>query len=65
MEDPIEEVSSINKLLHNYFQGIYEGSVDLLNTIYHPCTLLFGDINGQQYRRTLVLYLDGVAHRTN
>ena len=63
MEDSREGVLSINKLLDTYFQGIYEGSSEMLYTVYHPCTLLFGDVKGQPYTKTLVLYLNGVAHR--
>lgn len=63
MEDSTEELTSIVQLLEIYFQGIYEGHTATLYGIYHPCTLLFGDVKGQPYARTLVLYLNGVAHR--
>jgi hypothetical protein len=63
MEDSREGVLLINELLDTYFQGIYEGSSEMLYTVYHPCTLLFGDVKGQPYAKTLVLYLNGVAHR--
>jgi hypothetical protein len=46
-----------------YFKGIYEGDINILKQIYHPGTLLFGDIKGQPYAKTLDQYLDGVAHR--
>jgi len=46
-----------------YFKGIYEGDINMLKQIYHPGTLLFGDIKGQPYAKTLDQYLDGVAHR--
>jgi len=46
-----------------YFDGIYEGNVDTLRNIFNPGTLLFGDVNGQPYAKTLDQYLDGVAHR--
>ncbi len=63
MEDSREGVVLINQLLDTYFQGIYEGSSKMLSTVYHPCTLLFGDVKGQPFTKTLVLYLNGVAHR--
>ncbi len=63
MEDSREGILSINKLLDTYFQGIYEGSIGTLHTVFHPCTQLLGDLKGQPYTRTLVLYLNGVAHR--
>lgn len=50
-------------LEEKYFKGIYEGNIDLLNKIFHPGTLLFGDVKGQPYAKTLEVYLDGVQHR--
>jgi len=46
-----------------YFKGIYEGDVKTLGQIFHPGTLLFGDVKGQPYAKTLDQYLDGVQHR--
>ena len=46
-----------------YFKGIYEGDLDLLKQVYYPGTLLFGDVKGQPYAKTLNEYLDGVANR--
>lgn len=46
-----------------YFKGIYEGDVNIINKIFHPGTLLFGDVKGEPYAKTLTAYLDGVAHR--
>ncbi len=48
-----------------YFQGIYDGNVALLGQVFHPGTLLFGDVNGRPYAKTLAEYLDGVARRTS
>lgn len=63
MEGPTEDSLAINAILENYFKGIYDGNREILVTVYHPCTLLFGDVKGQPYAKTLVLYLNGVAHR--
>jgi hypothetical protein len=46
-----------------YFKGIYEGDINALGNILNPGTLLFGDVKGQPYAKTLDQYLDGVAHR--
>jgi hypothetical protein len=46
-----------------YFKGIYEGDIHTLGNIFNPGTLLFGDVKGQPYAKTLDQYLDGVAHR--
>lgn len=54
----------ISQLLEEYyFKGIYTGDVPLLQKIYHPGTLLFGDVKGQPYAKTLTQYLEGVQHR--
>src|SRR5438874_8397984 len=55
---------AISQALENYyFKGIYEGDINILGNILNPGTLLFGDIKGQPYAKTLDQYLDGVAHR--
>jgi len=55
---------AISQVLENeYFPGIYVGDVARLRKIYHPGTLLFGDVKGQPYAKTLDQYLDGVEHR--
>jgi hypothetical protein len=46
-----------------YFKGIYEGDLTKLSKIYHPGTLLFGDVQGVPYAKNLQEYLDGVAGR--
>jgi len=64
MENNQQDSLAIKDVLENhYFKGIYEGDVSGLVTVYHPGTLLFGDVKGQPYAKTLDQYLDGVAHR--
>ena len=46
-----------------YFKGIYEGDTNTLSNILNQGTLLFGDVKGQPYAKTLEQYFDGVAHR--
>lgn len=58
------EVQAITAAIENYyFKGIYEGDEKLLGSIFHPRTLLFGDVKGQPYFKTIDLYLDGVKNR--
>jgi hypothetical protein len=55
---------AISQALENYyFKGIYEGDINTLGHIFNPGTLLFGDVKGQPYAKTLDQYLDGVANR--
>lgn len=61
---PMDDKAMISQALQQlYFEGIYEGNVNLLNRIFYKGTLLFGDVKGQPYAKTLEQYLDGVAHR--
>lgn len=58
------DLSAITDALENYyFKGIYEGDEMLLGSIFHESALLFGDIKGQPYFKTVDLYLDGVKNR--
>ena len=52
-----------NVVENNYFKGIFEGDVDLLGSAFQPETLLFGDIKGVPYAKTLEQYLEGVKNR--
>lgn len=63
MENSKEDSLAINKLLETYFAGIYRGDIDMLNTVYYAGTLLFGDVKGLPYAKTLQQYLDGVKSR--
>ena len=64
MENIKQDSAAITMALENYyFEGIYEGNLDLLNQVYNAGTLLFGDVKGQPYGKTLDQYLDGVKNR--
>ncbi|NHA05143.1 nuclear transport factor 2 family protein [Mucilaginibacter sp. HC2] len=64
METNQQSRAAITEVLENhYFKGIYEGDISKLSPIYYNGTLLFGDVKGQPYAKTLEQYLDGVAHR--
>ncbi|PSL35026.1 nuclear transport factor 2 family protein [Chitinophaga ginsengisoli] len=64
MDTQKADIAAISETLESYyFKGIYEGNLELLKPVYHPGTLLFGDVKGQPYAKTLEQYLDGVAHR--
>jgi hypothetical protein len=64
MENNQQDSSAITQALENYyFKGIYEGNVSILEKILNPGTLLFGDVKGQPYAKSLEQYLDGVKNR--
>ena len=54
---------AITQTLDKYFKSIYEGDVVALSSCFHSGTLLFGDVKGQPYAKTLEEYLDGVKNR--
>jgi hypothetical protein len=64
MENNQQDSTAITQALENdYFKGIYEGDIIKLGHIYHPGTLLFGDVKGEPYNKTLAQYLEGVKNR--
>jgi hypothetical protein len=64
MENQKVDIAAITDIVENYyFKGIYEGDEMLLGSIFHPGTLVFGDVKGQPYFKTIALYLDGVKNR--
>lgn len=64
MENQQVEIKAITDVVENYyFKGIYEGDEMLLGSIFHPGSLLFGDVKGQPYFKTVDLYFDGVKNR--
>jgi hypothetical protein len=61
-----QDSTAISTVLEDYyFKGIYEGNLNLLNQVYYTGTLLFGDVKGQPYAKTLAMYLDGVKNRVS
>lgn len=63
METQIEIQAITDAIENYYFKGIYEGDEILLGSIFQPGTLLYGDVKGQPYFKTVDLYLDGVKNR--
>ena len=63
METNQDSLAITQALENYYFKGIYQGDIHILGNIFNPGTLLFGDVKGQPYAKTLDQYLDGVAHR--
>jgi Putative lumazine-binding len=64
METQQKDSTAISNALEDYyFQGIYKGDLNALGQIFNTGTLLFGDVAGQPYAKTLDQYLDGVKHR--
>jgi len=61
-----EQETRIRERIENYyFKGIYEGNIGLLQDVFEEHTLLFGDINGVPYKKTVQEYLLGVQGRVS
>jgi hypothetical protein len=58
-----DETAIAQALRDYYFEGSYEGDLEKLNRIFHPGTLLFGDVKGQPYAKTLDEWLEIVVSR--
>ncbi|HEX6427099.1 MAG TPA: nuclear transport factor 2 family protein [Niastella sp.] len=64
METLQKDSLAISQVLENdYFKAIYEGDVNTLSNTFVAGALLFGDVKGQPYAKTLDEYLDVVQHR--
>ena len=63
MNDYKDNAAAVTAVLSNYFEGVYTGNTTLLASIFHPQTLVSGDVKGQSYFKTVEQYLDGVKHR--
>lgn len=64
METQQTDSLAISQALEDYyFKGIYEGDLNALTSIFQPGILLFGDVKGVPYAKTLDQYLDGVKNR--
>ena len=63
METTQDSTAIAQALEDYYFKGIYKGDINTLGHIFNHGTLLFGDVKGQPYAKTLDQYLDGVKNR--
>ncbi|AWK05671.1 nuclear transport factor 2 family protein [Flavobacterium crocinum] len=53
----------ITAVLMNYFNGIYNGDVPLLQSVFHPQAIVGFDLNGETHFKTVNQYLEGVKNR--
>lgn len=63
METIVSNQQKVTTVLNEYFKGIQLGDTSLLNSVFYENALLFGDINGEPYAKTVDEYLIGVANR--
>ncbi|WP_201741811.1 nuclear transport factor 2 family protein [Flagellimonas alvinocaridis] len=58
-----ESRESIEQLITDYFDGIFNGDVDKLDACFHENTHLYGDIKGADYLKSKQEYLETVKNR--
>lgn len=59
------DIAAIAGVAEAYLRGVYEGDTVALAALFAPEALVFGDINGQPYLKTIASYLEGVAGRAS
>ena len=50
-------------MVRSYFDGIYNGNVDLLRSSFKENAYIYGDVGGKPYAKSLEEYLGGVISR--
>lgn len=63
MNNYTDNAAAVSAVLSNYLNGVFNGNIELLRTAFHPQALVFGDVNGSPYFKTLDEYLEGVKNR--
>ena len=63
MENFGTNAALITAVLMNYFNGIYNGDVPLLQSVFHPQAIIGFDLNGETHFKTVNQYLEGVKNR--
>lgn len=58
-----KQVEKIQQVIQNYFEGIFYGDIDKLKGSFIEQAILYGDVNGVEYRKSLGDYLEGVKTR--
>ena len=58
-----EKANEITAVVKDYFDGIFYGDVDKLRGSFTENAHIYGDIQGDEYSKTLDEYLTGVAGR--
>lgn len=54
---------AVLELIDRYCYGIYHGDIDRLRDVFHKNALLFAEVRGESFCRTIEEYLDIVSNR--
>ena len=58
-----ENIKEIESLITNYFEGIFYGDTNKLETCFENNVTIYGDIKGVAYLKTIKEYIKGVKNR--
>ncbi|WP_417786230.1 nuclear transport factor 2 family protein [Tenacibaculum sp.] len=58
-----ENITAIELLVTNYFEGIFYGDIKKLQSCFHNNAPIYGDIKGADYFKNAEAYIEGVANR--
>lgn len=58
-----ENMKDIERLITNYFEGIFQGDLPKLEACFDEKAYIYGDINGIDYSKSSIEYLEGVKNR--
>ncbi|WP_299103933.1 nuclear transport factor 2 family protein [uncultured Tenacibaculum sp.] len=58
-----ENIKEIEKLINTYFEGIFYGKISNLLSCFSNNAIIYGDINSNEYIKTLSEYIETVKTR--
>ncbi|WP_350284768.1 nuclear transport factor 2 family protein [uncultured Croceitalea sp.] len=58
-----ENRKEIEKVINNYFEGIFNGNTAQLESCFHENVFIYGDIKGIEYLKGIGEYLEGIKTR--
>ena len=61
----LENIKKIEQVITNYFEGIYYGNPEKLESSFDDNAIIYGDINGVPYKKSKEDYISGVKNRQN
>ena len=59
------KTEEIEKVIKNYFNGLFYGDTNMLKLAFHEQAIVYGDIKGETYIKPIGPFLDWVAQRVS
>ncbi|GAA0729417.1 hypothetical protein GCM10009430_39570 [Aquimarina litoralis] len=58
-----DNIKDIQNVITNYFEGIFYGDANKLESCFTNNAIIYGDINGVPYKKSRKEYIEGVKNR--